>query len=158
MQTAFHCSTFLSPSSQALSLFSSLWMHQCVWQWLLQKKKILPDALARLVAVATAAVVCLPFWVTGRTGSWCKPGARFRPSPPCTALSTVWITRSLLSWASIGKILYVSNRRNINERSSCIIQVSYLLCRAHADVWLVFLILYIIRPLSRDSLNQYSNF
>lgn len=71
-----------------------------IWRGLLR-----PDALARLVAVATAPVVCLPFWVTGRTGSWCKPGVKFLPSPPCTALSTVWITRSLFSWASLSSLL-----------------------------------------------------
>lgn len=59
---------------------------------------LLPDA--RLFSVATAADVCLPFWAIGRTGSWCNPGTRLRPSPPCTALSTVWITRSLFCWAS----------------------------------------------------------
>lgn len=59
---------------------------------------LLPDT--RLFSVATAADVCLPFWAIGRTGSWCNPGTRLLPSPPCTALSTVWITRSLFCWAS----------------------------------------------------------
>lgn len=84
------------------------------------KKRVLPDALARLVAVTTAAVVCLPFWVMGRTGSWCKPGVRLRASPACTALSTVWITRSLVSWASEDKA-YDSNV-GTRQQSSQILQ------------------------------------
>lgn len=96
-----------------------------------KEKKVLPDALARLVAVTTAAVVCLPFWVMGRTGSWCKPGVRLRASPACTALSTVWITRSLVSWASEDKA-YDSNM-GTRQQSSQIWLHWVVLSRLHRN-------------------------
>lgn len=77
---------------------------------------ILPDALARLASAATAAEVCLPFWVTGRTGSWCKPGVSFLPSPPCGVLSTIWITRSRFSWGSEQHTPHTHTINNIKQK------------------------------------------